>query len=364
MKRNGFVSKSGHMTKGGSVPRPNERGIVAKAVDLFKRRNYSLSPRAADPGVRKAPRDLSRLSTDVTRPTEDEVARLLRETIIDLVRTNDQCPQGSPAASQAESSAPAPLTEAVNSGERSANAPETEASTDQEKVEAAGGSSIALWKRALDLILILLTFPCWLPLMVVIMVWVKLVSAGPVFYRQERVGYRKNRFMIFKFRTMLVNAETQTHEHYFEHLMQTDLPMSKLDSSGDPRLIRLGRYIRAAGLDELPQLFNILRGDMSIVGPRPCTLREFARYQPRHLERFDAPPGLTGFWQVHGKNKTTFSEMIAMDIIYARRMSLRLDLLILAKTLPAVARQIAESCSPPFARQSPRSVGRNTTLVS
>ncbi len=203
--------------------------------------------------------------------------------------------------------------------------------------------AIPAWKRVFDGALILVSSPIWLPVMIAIMVGIKLSSRGPVFYRQERVGYRGGRFMIFKFRTMKVNVETRVHESYFEALMQTDSPMTKLDANGDPRLIGCGRFLRAAGLDELPQLFNILRGEMSLVGPRPCTVHEFNRYLPWQRERVNAPPGLTGYWQVNGKNKTTFSEMIAMDIFYAKNMSLGFDLSILLRTLPAVVAEVVES---------------------
>ena len=148
--------------------------------------------------------------------------------------------------------------------------------------------------------------------------------------------------MILKFRTMKINAETRVHEGYFERLMQADCPMTKLDR-GDARLIRGGRSIRALGLDELPQLFNVLRGEMSLVGPRPCTPHEFERYQPAQRHRVNAPPGLTGYWQVNGKNKTTFSQMIEMDIFYTKNMSLKMDLVIILRTLPAIAVQVLES---------------------
>jgi len=142
---------------------------------------------------------------------------------------------------------------------------------------------------------------------------------------------------------MKVNVETRVHESYFERLMKADTPMTKLDANGDPRLIGCGRFLRAAGLDELPQLFNVLRGAMSLVGPRPCTVHEFERYLPWQRERVNAPPGLTGYWQVNGKNKTTFSEMISMDIYYSKHMSLGLDLAILGKTFPAVLSEVLES---------------------
>ena len=198
------------------------------------------------------------------------------------------------------------------------------------------------WKRILDVTCILLTLPCWLPLMILIMAAIRFASAGPIFYRQERVGYRGKRFMIFKFRTMRVGADTKTHEEYFAYLMRADCPMAKLDAKGDSRLIACGRFLRATGLDELPQIFNVLRGEMSLVGPRPCLPNESRRYRTYQQKRFNAPPGLTGYWQVNGKNKTTFKKMIAMDIFYARNMSVGLDLRIILKTVPVLISQALE----------------------
>ena len=202
---------------------------------------------------------------------------------------------------------------------------------------------IPRWKRILDLTCIFLALPIWLPVMIFLMLWIKIASAGPVFYRQERVGYRRDRFMIFKFRTMHVNAGTRTHEEYFASLMRLDCPMTKLDAEGDSRLTKGGRFLRASGLDELPQIFNVLRGEMSLVGPRPCLPHEFQSYKVWQQRRVNAPPGLTGYWQVNGKNKTTFSEMIAMDLFYANNMSLWLDLTIMLKTIPALIGQMLES---------------------
>ena len=210
-------------------------------------------------------------------------------------------------------------------------------------MNSADITQIPRWKRILDLTIVLASLPCWLTLMVVLTLWIKVVSPGPIFYRQERVGYRSRRFMILKFRSMKVNVETNTHEQHLERLMRSDCPMTKLDTSGDPRVIPLGWLIRATGLDELPQIFNVVCGEMSLVGPRPCTSHEFEHYRTRHQERVNAPPGLTGYWQVHGKNKTTFSEMIEMDIYYGMNMSLGLDIAIILKTVPAILLQILES---------------------
>jgi lipopolysaccharide/colanic/teichoic acid biosynthesis glycosyltransferase len=211
----------------------------------------------------------------------------------------------------------------------------------EKEIPHAAGSP--LWKRVLDVICILLSLPLWLPIVIFVTLWIKIASPGPVFFRQERVGYRGRRFMIIKFRTMKVNVETQTHERHFEQLMQANCPMTKLDAAGDPRIIPGGRILRAIGLDELPQLFNVFRGEMSLVGPRPCTPHEFQCYKPWQQERVNAAPGLTGYWQVNGKNKTTFTEMINMDIFYTKNMSLWLDLAIMLKTFPAIMAQVLES---------------------
>jgi lipopolysaccharide/colanic/teichoic acid biosynthesis glycosyltransferase len=207
----------------------------------------------------------------------------------------------------------------------------------------AASSQVPFWKRFLDISCILLSMPLWLPIMIAIAIWIKLASPGSIFFRQERVGHQRKRFMILKFRTMKVNVETQSHERHLDQLIHANRPMTKLDSAGDPRIIPGGRILRATGLDELPQLFNVLRGEMSLVGPRPCTPHEFGRYQKWQQARVNAPPGLTGFWQVNGKNKTTFTEMIDMDIHYTRKMSLWLDLTIMVKTLPALTAQVIES---------------------
>jgi len=228
----------------------------------------------------------------------------------------------------------------------------------------APGTSACLprWKRTFDLFIILLSSPIWLPLMILIMGAIKVTSGGPVFYRQKRVGYRGRLFMLFKFRTMKVNVDTRVHESYLERLIATDSPMTKLDVQGDPRLIRCGRFLRAAALDELPQIFNILRGEMSLVGARPCTVREFEHYRPWQRERVNGPPGLTGYWQVNGKNKTTFSEMIAMDISYAAKMSVWLDLTIILRTVPAVISQVLETRNVTLRNDRARSLTRTFPL--
>jgi len=142
---------------------------------------------------------------------------------------------------------------------------------------------------------------------------------------------------------MKVGADNGVHKNYLKELIRSETPMTKMDSRGDSRLIPLGALLRATGLDELPQLFNVLRGEMSIVGPRPCIPYECEDYSPWQMGRFDTLPGLTGLWQVNGKNKTTFNEMINHDITYARNKSLWLDIKIIAKTIPALLVQVRES---------------------
>src|SRR5215467_11847337 len=195
------------------------------------------------------------------------------------------------------------------------------------------------WKSFLDLACILLSLPLWLPLILLLMLITRIASPGPIFYRQKRVGLGGRHFSIWKFRTMKVNTETQTHERYFEELMRADCAMTKLDAHGDPRLTPFGRVLRASGLDELPQIFNVLCGEMSLVGPRPCLPSEFANYEPWQRERVNGLPGLTGYWQINGKNKTTFNEMIMMDLFYLENMSMLLDLKIILKTGAVIVEQ-------------------------
>jgi lipopolysaccharide/colanic/teichoic acid biosynthesis glycosyltransferase len=195
------------------------------------------------------------------------------------------------------------------------------------------------WKRALDLALILVASPGLLLLGGVIAAAIKLGSPGPIFFQQRRIGYKGRPFVLFKFRTMRTGAETHLHQRHTQELIKSGKPMTKLDAQQDPRLVPLGRVLRASGLDELPQLINVLRGDMSLVGPRPCLPYEFDIYEAWQRRRCDAAPGLTGLWQVSGKNRTTFDRMVQLDIRYAKRKSLWLDLKIIFKTLPALWEQ-------------------------
>jgi lipopolysaccharide/colanic/teichoic acid biosynthesis glycosyltransferase len=200
-------------------------------------------------------------------------------------------------------------------------------------------TALPTWKRALDLLLILLVAPALLLIGVAVALVIKIGSRGPIFFKQSRVGYKGLPFMLYKFRTMQANAETDTHRIYAQKLMNSETPMTKLDAKKDPRVIPLGGLLRATGIDELPQLLNVLRGEMSIVGPRPCLQYEYQLYDTWQRRRFDAIPGLTGLWQVSGKNRTTFNQMVRFDIEYAEKRSLLLDVSIIMRTIPALWQQ-------------------------
>ncbi len=218
-----------------------------------------------------------------------------------------------------------------------------DANCHQGETAALAWAPIPRWKRTLDILLILAALPLLIPLALSIASLIRAVSSGPVLFKQERVGYRGGRFLCYKFRTMVVKADTTCHQEYLNHLMNANVPMIKMDAQGDPRVIRFGSLLRSSGLDELPQLINVLRGEMSLVGPRPCLPYEYEQYQPGQKARFNTVPGLTGLWQVSGKNRTTFVEMIRLDIAYAQNLRLSQDLEIILKTLPALMGQMWEA---------------------
>lgn len=213
-------------------------------------------------------------------------------------------------------------------------------------IEPAGTPGIPAWKRTMDIAgsaagLVLLS-----PLMLLIALFIKAVSPGPVLFRQERMGRRGKTFTMLKFRTMQLDSDTTIHREYLVDLIRNEKEMEKLDGKADPRIIPFGSLLRALGLDELPQLVNVLLGDMSLVGPRPCLPYEALEYHPWHMRRFDVLPGLTGLWQVNGKNRTTFTEMMRFDVSYAKRKTFLLDMEIFLKTVPAVIRQAADLPAP------------------
>lgn len=187
-------------------------------------------------------------------------------------------------------------------------------------------------KRAMDIALILLVSPALLVLGAIIGVAIRMDSPGPVIFEQGRVGKGGRRFTAYKFRTMVEDAEERKAE--LAALNEADGPIFKIRN--DPRMTKVGRLLRRTSLDELPQFWNILRGDMSIVGPRPPTPDEVERYEHWHRRRLEVTPGLTGLWQVLGRSDTSFDEMVRLDIYYAENWSPGMDLRIMLQTIPAV----------------------------
>jgi lipopolysaccharide/colanic/teichoic acid biosynthesis glycosyltransferase len=173
------------------------------------------------------------------------------------------------------------------------------------------------------------------PFFLVVAVLIKLDSDGPVLFRQARLGRGMREFQVLKFRTMGVDTDVEAHRQYIADTMSSSATprangMYKLDRSD--AVTRVGRWLRKTSLDELPQLLNVLRGDMSLVGPRPCLEYETAYFSPHHFERFLVPAGVTGLWQVTARAKSTFGEALDMDVAYVRGWSLALDLRLLLRT--------------------------------
>lgn len=198
---------------------------------------------------------------------------------------------------------------------------------------------LPIWKRTMDLLLIVATAPITIPISLVICLYIKLVSSGSVLFKQERIGVGCKPFVCYKFRSMYENATTLLHQSHLQDVIKNGISMKKIDRI-DPRLIPGAKLLRASGLDELPQLINVLKGEMSIVGPRPCLEYEFQFYKKSDHKRFEVLPGLTGLWQVNGKNNTTFKKMVMLDVFYAKRHSLIMDLKIIFSTFPLILSQL------------------------
>jgi lipopolysaccharide/colanic/teichoic acid biosynthesis glycosyltransferase len=194
---------------------------------------------------------------------------------------------------------------------------------------------IPLWKRILDITGATISLAILSPVFVMVALYIKCVSAGPVFFKQVRIGYGGEVFRMWKFRTMHTDADQGLHQQLIGDLLKNnDQPMKKL--TNDPRIIPLGNLLRRFCIDELPQFINVLKGEMSLVGPRPDPVYAIDDYSHWYSARFDATPGMTGLWQVSGKNRLSFQQMIRLDIAYARRWSLWLDIKILLRTVPAI----------------------------
>jgi exopolysaccharide biosynthesis polyprenyl glycosylphosphotransferase len=189
-----------------------------------------------------------------------------------------------------------------------------------------------IFKELLDFTIALIFLILILPVMAVIALLIKLASRGPVFFVQERIGLYGRRFKFYKFRTMIQGADDLKPQ--LEKFNEASGPVFKIKN--DPRLTSLGRFLRKFSLDELPQLFNVLKGEMSLVGPRPPIQKEVEKYQPWQRRRLSMKPGLTCIWQVSGRSQLGFETWMSMDLEYIDNWSLWLDLKILLKTIPAV----------------------------
>ncbi len=188
-------------------------------------------------------------------------------------------------------------------------------------------------KRLLDLVFATLAALLLLPLLMLIALLIKADSRGPVFFRQQRVGLNGACFEMWKFRSMLVDAEQLKDRLESKNEMQNGV-LFKIKQ--DPRVTRVGRYIRKLSIDELPQLFNVIRGDMSLVGPRPPLVQEVAQYTRSDRRRLMVVPGLTCIWQVCGRSDIPFDEQVELDVQYIESQSIWLDIVLLMKTVPAV----------------------------
>ena len=205
---------------------------------------------------------------------------------------------------------------------------------------------LPIWKRIVDVLGSLFGLIVLSPILLLVALIIKVGYGGPVFFKQQRVGYSGKIFTMWKFRTMKSGAENSLHQKYMSSLIHNAnqeysiKAMAKIDS--DLPVTGFGKILRAISFDEIPQLFNVLSGDMTLIGPRPPTVYEVEHYLPWYCERFSAVPGMTGLWQVSGKNKLTFLEMVRLDIRYARRLSLLSDIMIFLRTPLAIVYDIAD----------------------
>lgn len=211
-------------------------------------------------------------------------------------------------------------------------------------------------KRMMDVTAAVISLVFLMPLLVIIGILIKLDSPGPILFVQERVGGKRVKvngrtewvaqtFPFFKFRTMRTDADSKLHEEYMKAYIagdegkiaqQNGKSSTSYKLTGDPRVTRIGKFLRSTSLDELPQLWNVIRGDMSLVGPRPPIPYEVEMYKKEHFRRFEALAGITGLWQVSGRCETTFEEMIELDVKYIETASIFQDIKILLMTVPAI----------------------------
>ncbi len=269
--------------------------------------------------------------------TDNEGARAFTRYVVDGLNLSPSCVDCSistyPADNWSDLKAPAPASEDTYSS-----------ITDDAYSTVVFDTDLPLWKRMLDVFGSAFGLLLLAPLFASVALLINVVSPGPVFFTQTRVGRFGKTFQFYKFRTMHHNNDDSVHQSYLKELIKSgdddEKPMLKIEN--DTRIIPLGKFLRKSCIDELPQLINVLKGDMSLVGPRPCIPYEAKEYLRWHARRFDIIPGMTGLWQVNGKNRTTFKEMIRLDIQYALNATLWSDLFIIFKTPFAILSQALE----------------------
>jgi lipopolysaccharide/colanic/teichoic acid biosynthesis glycosyltransferase len=235
------------------------------------------------------------------------------------------------------------------------NRPQRHHATDADGLRPDAAPTSSAWsyatKRVLDIGLAAILIVLLSPLLAIVGLAIRLDSRGPALFIQRRAGAKPHRhghaiawerteFDVYKFRSMYVDGDETPHREYIARWTSGEAEENdegpKFKLNDDDRVTRVGAIIRRTSVDELPQLFNVVKGDMSLVGPRPVPTYELANYEAWHYERFHALPGITGYWQVYGRGSVPFDEMMRMDIRYVREQSLWMDLKLLALTLPAV----------------------------
>jgi lipopolysaccharide/colanic/teichoic acid biosynthesis glycosyltransferase len=203
--------------------------------------------------------------------------------------------------------------------------------------------AVSILHRTVDMSVATLALLALVPVIFAAALAVRFSSPGPVLFRQRRLGRGMRPFTVLKFRTMGANADSALHREYVRSLIggqpEPHARGELYKLAVDPRVTRVGRFLRSWSIDEVPQLWNVLRGDMSLVGPRPVIEYEVEQYPDWYLRRFAVKPGMTGLWQVSGRNERTYEEMVRFDVEYAERRSLWLDLRILARTAVVVMRR-------------------------
>ena len=232
---------------------------------------------------------------------------------------------------------------ALDSAHKARHLAESDSGTPRITVRERNGCERFL-KRFIDASISLSVLVIGFPFLFAVALLIKLTSRGPVFFTQERIGEHGNIFTLYKFRTMKTNCDDSLHREFTRNFIQGQLPNSALDGEGsstyklkdDPRITAVGNFLRRTSLDEIPQFINILKGEMSIVGPRPPLAYEYEFYEDWHKLRLTVKPGLTGLWQVSGRSSVPFHEMVMLDLYYIENWSLRLDTKIMLQTIPVM----------------------------